>query len=894
MGITEPTNHTVWDQHPGLLSCQAVFDQTVARGQGRVVLVAGGPASGRTGLARALAERLAAHPARPVVVAGGFNDDGGWEPWPASDPTRWVASLQAGVDLAAKVLGLGGTVGVPGAGVAAGLLGQLAATSSAARTVLDRHAKRSQPLPGGTGSDAVREVLRVAAGPQLVVGWQPVVCILDDLDRALDAYDWWSGLLVRLGGELRDLSLLLVVTLDGPEQLGGHVLGEPTGLWAARRLVEGGVGRWLPVRRLDQAAVAAWLGPCEPSLAEQLWEVTGGEPRWLGELWEYWRSTRVVRRDLTGQWVFGVQEHAGLGKVHDLIWDQLYRHYGRMDDDHIDAVVRWLGLGALEGRQFTAEAVAVVVDRDADDLIDEFDEHLVAGDGRPDGLLADAGFVEIVDPRATNAGPGQGRTVFQYRFVSELHWRTLRWYGLLGGERQDGCRALATALEQVWQPEPDRAAAVIASLLREAGDSQAAATWKARADFGALVPVVEAHARLLLATDTAAWDWSDHAQATRQLEHAANVLFHHRPAEALLEVAQGWARAAEAAGWRLQLALALRYWGQLHERRGEDDAALALYRRARREAVAAGELPLAARTMGDRASMELGQGWVRLARRRAQAARQFAHRHHAPFAEAAALEVLAAAAVRVGDWQGAHAAAKDGVAVADDAGDLLRLSLLLPRLVEAQEALGLTEQARATVDRALDAARQVGARSLEGGAAMLAADLWATVDDAVTQRHLLRALTIANQLDERPSVVKSRIRLAALAYRSGDASASRAELLAATRFATGIDVPELQAELWTAWARLAEAEGLPAGRVAVLWAVVAYHAEQAGHGLATSMWEAAGRALADAGEPGDRVILATRAAAVLADNHGLGLLDEAFGPFDADRSASLPPEPGST
>jgi hypothetical protein len=341
--MAAPTSQAVWDHHPALRAVQAAFDQTMAGRQGRVVLVAGGPASGRTGLAHALATWLAAHPAGPVVVAGGFTPDGDWQPWPPPDPARPVTRLKAGVELAVKALELGGTLGLPGGAAAAKLLGQLAGTSRAAWTLLAKHAEGKQPLPSPAGPDAIREVLRAVAGPQPVVGWQPVVCILDDLDRAPTAQEWWSGLLVRLAGELGDLPLLLVATLDGPAELGGHELDEPAGLWAARRLVDAGVAKWVPVGRLDVDAVAAWLGACEPGLAERLWEVTGGEPRWLGELWDHWRATGVVRRDLPGHWVLAEGGSPALGKVHDLLWERLARCYGhRLDDDQVEAVVRAL------------------------------------------------------------------------------------------------------------------------------------------------------------------------------------------------------------------------------------------------------------------------------------------------------------------------------------------------------------------------------------------------------------------------------------------------------------------------------------------------------------------------------------------------------------------------
>src|SRR6266704_4523426 len=177
--------------------------------------------------------------------------------------------------------------------------------------------------------------------------------------------------------------------MDGPEVLGDNELGEPTGLWAARRLVNAGVGRWLPIRRLEVDAVAVWLGRCEPEIATRLWEVTGGEPHWLGLLWDAWREDGTVRRDQTGRWVLmpGVAGRAALGIAHDLVRERIQRCYGGLVDDQLDRVVRTLAVGALGGLEFTAQGVAAVADRDPDELIYEFDEHLVISQDHPEGLL---------------------------------------------------------------------------------------------------------------------------------------------------------------------------------------------------------------------------------------------------------------------------------------------------------------------------------------------------------------------------------------------------------------------------------------------------------------------------------------------------------------------------
>ena len=45
----EPTRETIWNHDPNVRTVHAAFDRVVASRQGRVVLIAGGPASGRTG-----------------------------------------------------------------------------------------------------------------------------------------------------------------------------------------------------------------------------------------------------------------------------------------------------------------------------------------------------------------------------------------------------------------------------------------------------------------------------------------------------------------------------------------------------------------------------------------------------------------------------------------------------------------------------------------------------------------------------------------------------------------------------------------------------------------------------------------------------------------------------
>jgi tetratricopeptide (TPR) repeat protein len=892
MAAGAPTSKTVWDHHSTVHTIQSTFNETLASRQGRVVLLASDSASGAGAVAHALAVRLAAHPANPLVVAGGFNSDGEWQPWLPPSRVR-LARLQAGVDLAVKVLELSGTLGLPGAGAAAKLLGQLAAANAAVWTLLVKHAQCEQPLPGQTGPDAVRAGLRTAAGRHGGDG-QPMVCVLNDLDRAATARDWWQGLVLRLAGELEDLPLLLVVALDGPRVLRGHQFGEPTRLWAARRLVEAGVGLWVPVARLDVNAVAAWLGASEPELAELMWEVTGGDPDWLWELWEHWQTTGAVRRNGLARWALTVEDKPRLGKVHDLLWERLERCYGgRLDDDRLERIVRVLAVGALEGQdfapQFTAQAVALAVGRDADELIDELDDHLLASPDRPDGLLKEAGFAQPGDLHATSDnGETEGAWMCRYRFVSELHWRTLRRYGLLGRERQDGCRSLAAALIQLWQLEPEPAASEITMLLREAGDLQAAASWHVVAEFGAAVPAVEASARRLLAQDTTGWDRFDHAQAARQLEYAAMLLTNHRSVELVLRMAEGWAQAAQAAGWQVEHARALYHCGLLHEWRGNEDAAISCLRLARRIASRNGDVTVAAEAIAARAKVEAGQGRVRLAWRRAETARQLARDHRAFAAEAAALVVLTNLAMRSRDWKRAWTVAKAGVSAAERAGDHHGLVGLLRALGKTQEQLGQVGQARATLARALRVARNTGSRRGEGWSALELADLWGDDDPEAAEEHLLRGLAIARQLDIPGLGAGCHIRLAILARKRGEMRAALDALDQGTRLAQAASDLLILANIWAEWARLAEARGVPSGQVALVWASAALLYQQSGNAAGVAgLWEAAEQASAAAGTPCGREALAVRAQAALARDRGWGLLTEVFGSFHFDDPGGL-------
>jgi hypothetical protein len=463
----------VWRHQADVRDALAAYQQVATAGRGQILLVACPPGGEAGGVLQGLAELLGqAHP-RPTVVGGSFTN-GEYTPWPG--PTspqvpldRLAGSISKVVDLAAPVVTA--AVGAPWLASAAKLLGQLAETSGAVRELVEQHARQSRPLP--LGPDGLRRLLRRATIER------PVACLLEDIDQVSGRQVWWSQFLLPFAAEVvRDLRLLLVVSLTGPAELGAHERDEPQPLYVARRLVERGGARWRPLQPLTVEDISAWLHPCSPVLAARLHAATGGDPRWVSELWDDWQSRRVVHRIPDGTWQLTGADSASLGAINDLLDARLRRLLGTHEPARLEAARELLATAALEGPRFTAQAVADALGRDPDEVIDLLDDSLMATEDRTDGLVVDLGFLEIQVPMA------ESRFVNRYQFVSTLHWHTLRRYGL-GGPAETARRSeeYAWALDRAYAPQQARVAAIVAELLTAAGNRGAAAWFERRADF---------------------------------------------------------------------------------------------------------------------------------------------------------------------------------------------------------------------------------------------------------------------------------------------------------------------------------------------------------------------------------------------------------------------------
>jgi tetratricopeptide (TPR) repeat protein len=791
----------VWRHQADVRDALAAYQQVAATGRGQILLVAYPPSGAAGGVLQGLAELLGqAHP-RPTVVGGSFTN-GEYAPWPS--PTRPQVPLDRLAGTISKVVDLAtpavtAAVGAPWLASAAKLLGQLAETSGAVRELVEQHARQSRLLP--LGPDGLKGLLRRATMER------PVACLLEDVDQASGRQVWWSQFLLPFAAEVvRDLRLLLVMSLSGPAELGAHERDEPQSLYVARRLVERDLAQWRPLQLLTVGDTSGWLHPCSPVLAARLHAATGGDPRWLGELWEDWQSRRVVHRTPDGTWQLIGPDSAGLGAISDLLDARLRGLLGTDEPARLEAARELLATAALEGLRFTAEAVAGALDRDSDEVIDFLDDTLAVSEERPDGLVVDVGFLEVQGPDA------ELRHLSRYQFVSTLHWRTLRRYGLGGpSEVAERSERYAWALAEVYAPQQARAASVIAELLTRAGKRRAASDFARQADFDTTPAAQRRQAFAVLEMPKDDWDDWDYVQATALLLRAGNSMLYTFPLPETLTVFEHASQLARRVDLRHEQARALFHRGEVQLWLGE-------YTKAERLLEAAHKL---ARELGDRstvASAATRLGDVNRGQGKLTAARDY-------YREALdSYRLLGERYKEVETWGDLGAVdLEDGQLV--DAREKLSTALQMIRDVRgSKEATAsiLFDLARvdlrerrfaAAAEKAresLSLDRETGNRVAESRTLHFLGELALTQGELqAASDHLGHAMELQQQLGDLCMQANTLNWLAIVAMRCGELAEARSNLLRALRFAQQCGNPQTEAEAWDRLADLAVEQDRP-------------------------------------------------------------------------------------
>jgi tetratricopeptide (TPR) repeat protein len=501
----------------------ALYERMVVEDRGQVVFVAGDEGSGRSALLHWLTDELARVEPRATVLAGGFQD----ARYVAWDEQTLAPRVSALVDRTISI-------GEPAATLAgnflplAGLLGQALSASKAALDL-------AQTMVGDHETPDLSVLM-----PRVLRGLcedGPVVCIADDADQAPGG--WWADLVLLFARHIaRDLPLLLILAVDGPPQLGVHDEDEPDALFVARALTREGLACWHPLTRVTAEELQRWTGPAMPEVVRELLEVTGGRADWTAQLWRDWQRRRVIDQTTDDlRWRFVAGRERAMDEVEDLLGARLKVLIGTDDLNALELARRLLCCAALEGSQFTADAIALALGRGRDEVIDNLDDTLVWDEERPVGLVIDAGSLAASDETGE-------RCLWRYRFRAKLDWLTLRHHGLTDGERHYLSLALARAMQTLYGGEARRVAMTLARLYETAGHVDEARYYRHMGEIRVSREVALWRARNVLSSPDPEQRF-ERRRASRILLAAAHALFHSGPFDDGLDFASTAHRLAD-------------------------------------------------------------------------------------------------------------------------------------------------------------------------------------------------------------------------------------------------------------------------------------------------------------------------------------------------------------
>jgi tetratricopeptide (TPR) repeat protein len=502
----------------GIERAAELYSKTAEARQGRIVFVAGSAGSGRTAFLRELAAAHNREKPRPLIV-GGSLASGSYAPWPGSERP---AAMRRFVETVESVLALT----APIAPVAA-LAGQVASMSKAARRLL-----RELHTPGTRAPDDLLPVLLRAAAEE-----HPVVVLVDD---AHGGGSLWFDLVSTFSSQVvSQLPLSLFLALEGPTRLPSSAAeeAEPDSLVVARELCRRGLAEWWALRPLTRDDVAAWIRPrASDVVVDAIHSVTGGLRSWTDALWRDWVDRGVVQQGgEDGRWQFALDyRERATNPVSEILSGRLRSLSGATKPQELFPLYDLLTFGALEGRIFTAEAVARALDRDRDETIDLLDVLGGSDEVQPPSILKDERVVTISDVA------GGERHLWLYEFSSWLDWLTLERHGpgLLRVSRAHAAGRLAKALEETYGSESRRKAGTLARLLRIAGDQSAARHYQRMADYATGTATLRWQAQQILAADRTDWSRLQRRRKAYLLLEAAKALRRSGPFDEGVQVAR--------------------------------------------------------------------------------------------------------------------------------------------------------------------------------------------------------------------------------------------------------------------------------------------------------------------------------------------------------------------
>lgn len=648
--------------------CRALADTR----HGEIVFIAGEEGSGRRALLTALASRA------PIRTLSGAFRDGAYEP--ELRDSQMESRVAAVVEDLAALAGYAHPV--------ASLIAHAIAAS-----------RRASELWAELRSDSeVEHILGLAPAVLRRAALEgPVVCVIHDADGADGG--WWDELIMSLGVEVcDDLPLLLVLSVQGPAEVGVPSEGEPPSQSVARILGSRELATWRslgPVRRAD---LSRWVGPSDHAVIHHLDEVGGGVAELAAQTWRRWVAEGVVaRRDNDDRWAF--TEHGrdrALGPMQWVVAGRIRRLVGDTGVESLECARDVLSCAALEGATFTANAVVAALDRpDAFPLIE------IAAQGDIP-ILTELPTVTVTDEAGT-------RELRRYRFTARLDYLVLRRYGLRSERRRALSSRLAAAVSEAWGSDQARVAGALARLCREAGELEMAAAFERIRNSSGSRDALLWRAEQILQRPRVTDSFSRNREAEVLLA-ASSATYNFGPFHDGLRYAEGVRAIADILSYR---ALGSYYAAWFYRHLGNENAARARLHEALDGFKAIGNKDGVVDATHQLANLDLALGNLEAARERYLEVLGQRRKRGDRVGESTVLQALGDLEDKAGDPGSARQHYEAALKLARELNDAPSEASNLSRIASLDAAAGSLREAELALRRALDIQRAVSDRRNE-------------------------------------------------------------------------------------------------------------------------------------------------------------------------------------
>lgn len=745
--------------------------ETRESGRGRVVFVAGETGSGKSHLLRAAAARLGNRPNRFRVALGGLDprtDDGIRQQ--RDIPERAAIALGSAASLAASL------------DPTTALIRPIVDLSLAAAGLLEG----LDPNQGVERTEFVTRVIRAGAREE---SDSPLVCLVDDAEWLGEA--WWTELQFGFAKEIvEELPLVLVLSLDGNPLLSEQPAEDGHPGWGlARSLVNKGMADWLDLRPLSSRDVGEWLGRVPKSVASGLLDLTGGRSGEVAGLWHSWLSLGVIVQG-EGGWALVDAEGMARDATAELSrrLELLLRNRDRRQDDEL---TRILSCAALEGRVFSATAVAVALEEDRNAIEDLLDSLVDEAD--PDsGLLRPPIALRVEDPARRSA-----QTVWRYEFASPLIWRALQKRLLDPGAVPELADRMGQALYELYGREFAVIAPTLERLALLAEHPDAASHFRALLRTPNRAVLAE-RARRLLVADSSGWTTWDHHDAARILNEASEELWYVSPSSAVLRYCEAAETHAVAAGesGRHALGQALLIHGRMLIRIGnvaEGEERLETVRSVSREGDQ-GTLAETLRVLANLKAMQKAD--LREAKKLLDEAASLYRAIDSQIGEAACKYDLAGVYLDEGDPERARGLTEEALAFARAEGNEELANTTLHQLADIEHLCNREEIARGYVEEVLSYVTATGNTNDEASSLRLLAGIEFDLGNHGRARDLAsEALDMMRRLEDQNGEAVALWTLARACLRLGERERGTRLALEARELMISLDSPVRAAEI---------------------------------------------------------------------------------------------------